>query len=89
MYDSEDGQSLLDMHRNIVVREFKYQLDESIKLVVGHSFRTLDFFRQMLIYYCIKKGVSIKRVKMNQKGPQLFVWIQLANGGCIYHMHVS
>lgn len=51
--DSKNEQSSIEMYKHTMVRKFKYQPHESIKLVVRHAFQTLDFFRQVLVDYCV------------------------------------
>ncbi|KAJ4720929.1 hypothetical protein OWV82_008673 [Melia azedarach] len=53
MCDSEDEQAPIDIHKNTTVKEFKYQPDGSIKLVVGHAFPTLDFLKKVLVDFCV------------------------------------
>lgn len=81
-YDSEVENSPQDIHRNLVVKEFKFQPNRSIKLAKGHEFQTFNYFRQVLVNFCVQEGVNIKKVKN-------YVGIQIVNGGCMYHMLVS
>lgn len=54
MCDSKDEESPIKvMHNGIVVREFKYQPVGFINLILRHTVTNLEFFKQVLMDYCI------------------------------------
>ncbi|KAJ4725750.1 Mutator-like transposase [Melia azedarach] len=91
--DEEDGICDFDnkepttevQHNGIIAREFKYQPDGSIKLMLGHTFITLEFFRQVLVDYCIQEGVSINK----EKNESYRVTAKCKDPKCKWRVHVS